>query len=376
MIRVTFLDRGEVRTLVLDEGVIDGFKENLVSRGGRFLAIRSLNPTSWKSIKLSSRRPSPEAWAPWFSAVSRSLKGGIPLDQCLDLLADAAPVPAEVWKIHRAVISGQRFSDALDPVSLGLPDLIPALIRSGEASGDLARGAELAHQTLIDLVSFRRELRARLAYPIVVMGSAGIGLLVLLLKVFPAISGMWTSLGKPPPGKFLIIQVLGWTGVLFLSATAIALSWMIGNTQKAQLVPGFRGIGRHRERSEAWSALSMGLSGGVPLVEALALLGERWGADEIARRIQGGVRPEEALVLWVNDSAGLRAVFMASLRVGDLASGARQVAEGYRDLLHQDLQRIQQWLEPSILILLGTIILGLAWSLFSVLGEMEHGLVH
>lgn len=372
MIRVTLLERGQVRTLELEAEALESFKEGLASRGASILETEVLGRSLWE--RLNTRVPSPEQWAPWFSALSRTLKGGVPLDKSLDLLADAAPMPASVRDLHRAVVGGSRFSEAATKLP-GLPTLIPALLRAGEAAGDLARGAALAHQSLLDLVAFRRELRARLSYPLVVVSAAALALTVLMLKVFPAMAGMWANMGKPLPPRLEVIRIVGWVAVLVLALLGSGIAWLTGGGEGAQRLPGFRSLGRHRARCEAWSALAMALGGGVTLPEALALLGPRWGAPAALEAIRTGIRPEVALAAWVDDAAGLRAVLLASLRIGDLPSGAAQVADGYRELLASDLQKLQRWLEPAILILLGGILMSLAWSLFSIMGEMEHGLV-
>lgn len=371
MIRLTVVDGGLVRTLDLEPGAVEAFRASLESRGGSVLERKSLG----RGLALGWRRPNPEAWSPWFSALARTLKGGVPLDKALELLADASPQPEGTRRIHRAVVGGQRFSASVAEHLEGLPELVPALLKTGEAAGDLARGASLAHRCLQDLVAFRRELRARLAYPLVVVSSSAIALTVLMVKVFPAMSTMWTSLNKPLPGRLQAIRILGWFGIAGLALLALGLGWLMQGSERAQRLPGFRDLGRHRSRSEAWAALAMALGGGVSLLDALGLLGERWGAADMKKALQGGARPEQVLGAWVDDAPGQRAVLLAGLRIGDLAGGAQSAAEGYRELLEQDLQRLQRWIEPVILLLLGAILLGLAWSLFSLMGEMEHGLV-
>lgn len=372
MIRLTVLERGEVLVRLVTREESEAFRQSLEARGGTVLEAHSA-----KRWSIGGRRnPRPEAWVPWFSALARTLKGGVPLHQALDLLAGASPMPSQVGQVARDVLSGRRFSEGVARHLGGLPDLIPSLLRAGEAAGDLARGVELAHRTLRTLAEFRRELQARLAYPLVVVTSSCLAVLVMLLKVFPAMTSMWANLDKPLPSKLTIIHVLGWVGLGVLGLLALGLGWVMGGGEGAQRLPGFRTLGRHRQRSEAWAALAMALSGGVTLPEALALLGNRWGAQSILKEIQQGGRPDMVLASWVDDAPGQRAVLMASLQIGDLSGGAESVAEGYRELLAQDLQKLQRWLEPAVLVLLGSILLGIAWGLFSLMGEMEHGLVH
>lgn len=369
MIELTVLERGEVRTLQVAPESVESLESSLAARGGTVLRrTETKTRRAW-------RQPGPEAWAPWFSALARTLKGGVPLDRALALLAEAAPDAAGVRRVQQAVIGGERFSAALALHLPGLPDLVPALLRTGEAAGDLAEGARLAHRCLVDRATFRQELKAKLAYPLVVVTAASIALSVLLLKVFPALTGMWSNLGKELPLRLHLLRAFGWFGVLALAVLAVGLGWLMAGGEGAMKLPGFRALGRHRLRTEAWSTLSMALGGGLSLHESLVLLGHRWGAPELARAIQSGTRPEEVLGTWVEEAPGLRAVLLAGLQVGDLSGASAAVAEGYREMLEQDLRRLQSWLEPAILLLLGVVLLGLAWSLFSLMGEMEHGLV-
>jgi type II secretory pathway component PulF len=372
MIRLTTLERGEVRTIQLEEVELRSFQESLCLRGGMVLRVERINQS--QSFRLIDSGP--EGWAYWYSALARTLKGGVPLDQALDLLADAAPKRDEARKVHQDIVAGKHFSDSVQTHFRNLPPLVPALLKAGEAAGDLSRGAGLVYQCLQDQASFRRELSARLAYPLVVVSFSALALIVLLLKVFPAMEGMWSTLNKPLPPLLTAMQVFGWVAVLGLICLALGFGWLMGGSEKAQKLPGFKTLGRHRSRGEAWSALSMALGGGVSLIDSLQLFGERWGSRGIKESIQKGERPEVALAIWVDDAPGQKAVLIASLRIGDLAGGAQGVADGYRELLEQDLRALQRWLEPSVLILLGGILLGLAWSLFSLMGQMEHGLAH
>ena len=369
MIDLTILERGEIRTLRVSPDELAALEPSLASRGAAILQRRATRK------RLRAFRPGPETWAPWFSALARTLKGGVPLDRALDLLADAAPDGLGVRQLLQAVVGGQRFSSAVSECLPDLPDLIPALLRTGEAAGDLAEGVRLAHRSLMDRAAFRRELRGKLAYPLVVVSAASIAMVVLLLKVFPALTGMWTNMGQSLPTRLNILRGLGWAGVAVLVLLTLGLGWLMGGKDAAMRLPGFRRLGLHRMRTEAWSALSMALGGGLSLYDALALLGPRWGAEDLARSIQAGCRPEEVLNDWVLGEPGLRAILLAGLRVGDLAGASMAVAEGFRENLDQDLARLQRWLEPGILLLLGSVLLGLAWSLFSLMGEMEHGLV-
>ncbi|GEM_PF-4332387 len=371
MISLTLLDRGEIRTVQLRPEAVEAFEAALRIRGGEVIGRKQVS----RAFFGLRRQTDPAAWAPWFSALARTLQGRVPLDRALDLLADAAPEPENVHRICQDVIGGRRFSESVARNVTSLPELIPALLRTGEAAGDLAQGASLAHRSLLDRAAFRRELRGKLAYPTVVVSAATIALVVLLVKVFPALTGMWTSMGKPLPARLEVLQWTGWIAVALLGTLAFGLGWLMSGGEAAQKLPGFRRLGRHRTRTEAWSALAMALGGGVSLMEAFGLLGDRWQAHELRRAIQVGERPEQVLSAWVEDAPGLNAVLLAGLQVGDLAGASAAVADGYREQLEQDLVRLQQWLEPAILVLLGTVLLGLAWSLFSLMGEMENGLV-
>lgn len=369
MIELTVLERGEVRVLQVAPESLEAFEAHLAARGGSILR------RSERGTNRRWQKQDPAAWAPWFSALTRTLKGGVPLDRALALLAEAAPDPKSILKVQQEVVGGIKFSGAMAKAVPGLPDLIPALLRTGEASGDLAEGTRLAHRSLVDRAAFRRDLKAKLAYPLVVVGASSIALTVLLVKVFPALTTMWSNFGKELPVRLYLLRGFGWVGVGLLLLLTAGLGWLMGGGDGALKLPGFRTLGLHRQRTEAWSALGMALGGGLSLLEALLLLGPRWGAPLLARAIQGGGRPEAILSEWVQDAPGLRAILLAGLQVGDLAGAASAVAEGYREMLENDLQKLQRWIEPAILLLLGAVLLGLAWSLFSLMGEMEHGLV-
>lgn len=166
------------------------------------------------------------------------LGAGISLSEALPSLVLAhaqTPLGPGLSRTDREVRAGQPLSLALQDSGLGLPAYVLALVRAGEASGELARAladavAQMSHERQIS-----QELRNALVYPAVLVVSGVLAVLVIFVGVVPRFAGLLKSTRADVPalsrwiiesGLFVKQHLLGFglgTGGLVLGV-ALALA--------------------------------------------------------------------------------------------------------------------------------------------------------
>src|SRR5215213_9756303 len=140
---------------------------------------------------------------------STMINAGLPLVQALDILATQSENPA-LKDVTRQVVfdveSGNTVADALRKHPNAFSELYVNMVAAGEAGGIL-------DTILMRLAVFMekndaliRKVKGAMIYPAVIMGVAGIAILVLLLFVIPVFESMFASVGMslPMPTRVVI----------------------------------------------------------------------------------------------------------------------------------------------------------------------------
>jgi len=160
-------------------------------------------------------------------------------------LAEALPSLAEAYAAHalgpslagldRDVRAGQRFSEALARSQLGLPPYVVALAEAGEAGGELAGALRDAAVQMEHERRIGQELRNALVYPVVLVLSGVLAVLVIFIGVVPRFASLLKSSRADVPalsravieaGLFVKQNLLafGVGGTALVLITVVALS--------------------------------------------------------------------------------------------------------------------------------------------------------
>src|SRR5688572_702587 len=155
------------------------------------------------------------------------IDAGLPLVQCLDILASQQPKPAfaaVLRDIKNSVEGGSTFSDALRKHPRIFDELFVNLIQAGEAGGILDNILGRLSIYLEKRQKLVRQVKGALSYPTIVfviaMGVMG----VMLTFVIPAFEGMFAEFGGgadalPALTRFMVALSHGF--VTFLPVTLV-----------------------------------------------------------------------------------------------------------------------------------------------------------
>ena len=137
------------------------------------------------------------------------INAGLPLIQCLDLLAkqEGNKLFARVINsIKEDIQGGSTLTDALKKYPMIFDDLFINLMAAGESGGVLDVILNRLSVYMEKAMKLKRKVKGAMTYPITVL-AVSIGVMaILLLKVIPVFKTMFESVGSalPAPTQFLV----------------------------------------------------------------------------------------------------------------------------------------------------------------------------
>ena len=216
-----------------------------------------------------------------------TLHAGVGMGDSLALMAEDEKdtVRSAAWaEMGRKLDSGMTLSTAMREADL-FPVYTVGLVEVGERTGKLeeALAALARYYEQRDQMDWR--IRNALTYPAVLLLLMLVVIVVLLTKVMPVFEGVYASLGGQltglAGGLLKLGQGLSAIMPLLLVLLALVVMFVIvfalsGTVREGVLAfwrrrRGDRGIARRQSDARFAQALSMGLSSGLPLEEAMEL---------------------------------------------------------------------------------------------------------
>jgi type IV pilus assembly protein PilC len=280
-----------------------------------------------------------------------------------------------ISSVRKDVEAGLPLSDSLERHPKVFNQLFVAMTRAGETGGVLDQSLERVAVQLESADSLRRQVRAAMAYPLVVMGfafSVLIALVVFLVPVFvgtfkqfggdlPTITKFTVGLSNAMTGYWWAFIVGGFaTTYAFKKWKATASGIKIWDTFKLRL-PMKIGDIVQKICLARWSrTLSALVSAGVPLLQALEITGKtagNWCIEKAMGEVIDSVRQGGT----ISDPLKAAPVFpgmvshMVSVgeETGAMDTMLSKIADFYEDQVNAAVKQLASILEPVMIILVG-----------------------
>jgi type IV pilus assembly protein PilC len=299
--------------------------------------------------------------------------------------------------VRKDVEAGLSFSDALERHPKVFNPLYVAMARAGETGGILDDALVRTADELEKEDSLRRQIRAAMVYPAVVLTFALIVLLVLVAFLVPVFVGVFKQFGGDLPliTKFTVTLskiVTGYWYLLFLGAVGAVWAfkrWKKSEHGRAQWdrfklrVPFKIGDIVQKVSLARWSrTLSALVSGGVPILQALDITGRTAGntvveaamGDVIESVKRGGTIAEPLTRAPVFPTMVGHMVGVGE-ETGALDGMLTKIAEFYEDQVSAAVKSLTSILEPVMIIvvggMVGFIVVAMYMPLFKVYDQIR-----
>jgi general secretion pathway protein F len=316
------------------------------------------------------------------------LRSGIPLAEALGALVEQLTnvrFKAPVAEVRTAVNEGSSFADALAKHPRLFDDLFVSMVRAGELAGNLDDVLTRLADFLENAQKLKSKILGAMIYPIV-MVVVGIGIMtVLMVKVIPEITSMFSQQGKTLPlnTRMLIAtsNFMGHNILWILIGTVIAIILFLKWIRSKEGRPTW-----HRFVLRVWvvgqlvrtinvgrfaRTLGTMLQSGVPMLRALdtakMIMGNvilQAAIDDAKRAVTEG----DSLASTLKRSGQFPATMIHMVAVGEKAGQLEQmlerVATAYEAEVDTKLTRLTSLLEPLMLVVMGGAV---AFIVFSIL---------
>ena len=320
--------------------------------------------------------------------------GGVPLMSAFTALAaHTENRRLRVVLEHRQedVRRGKALWEALAASPEIFPQLYVNMVKAGEASGQLAAVLSWLADYREQEQARRLQIRAALAYPTLLVVTGMLAIVLLVTLVVPKFSAMYEEFGQALPlPTVVLLAVAGWLAHWgWALAVGLALTWF-GLRHYARTMNGRLKVDRWRLRLPLFGKLliktamsrfarttAILMQGGVPLLDALAIVRDMLGNKELARatdRAREGMREGERFGARLQET-GVFPGFLTHMigigeETGDLRNMLVTVADTYDVEVNATLKSLVSLLEPVIIIsvgaVMGFIILSMLLPIFQI----------
>lgn len=316
------------------------------------------------------------------------IKSGIPLAEALGALVEQVQnvrFKSPLSDVRTAVNEGVSLADALAKHPRLFDELFVSMVRAGEVAGNLDEVLTRLADFLESAQKLKSKVQGAMIYPLV-MVVVGAGIMgVLMVKVIPEITAMFTSSGRTLP---LNTRMLIWSSS-FIGGNIL---WLILGTIAAIFL--FLKWSRSKEGRPTWHrfvlkiptigqlvrtinvgrfARTLGtmLQAGVPMLRSLETAKQIMGNVILQHAIEDAKRAVtegESLAQTLKKSGQFPATMIHMVAVGERAGQLEQmlerVATTYEAEVDAKLGRFTALLEPLMLVVMGGAV---AFIVFSIL---------
>ncbi|MEU7907039.1 type II secretion system F family protein [Actinoplanes sp. NPDC049118] len=321
-----------------------------------------------------------------FSTMTAS---GMSLLRSLSILEEqtaSAPLKRATAEISSDVSGGVSLSAAMAKHDRVFPRLMVAMIRAGEAGGMIDRALEQVANSLEKDTALRGKIKSALTYPAIVLAFTFVMIAAVLIFIVPIFEAMFKNLGGELPGitQFLVdaSHNMWWIGPLFLTVAiggSIAYKRRIRQSESFRLsvdrlklrLPVFGPLLRKLAMSRFSRNLGLLLNVGVPVMQALSVVGETTGNEVIniaMRDVQSAVRDGQPMSSALRRHKVFPEMVTQMIEVGEESGQISQMLDKVADFYDREVDSAAESLtasiEPIMVLVMGSVVGGMVICLY------------
>jgi type IV pilus assembly protein PilC len=305
------------------------------------------------------------------------INSGLPILRALSILAEqtANKLLAEtLTECRNDVEQGSSLSGAMQKHPKVFNDLYVSMVKSGELGGSLDSTLLKVAAMLEREVHLRGKIKSAMTYPVAVVGLVVLIMGAMLLFVVPQFKGIYDQLGGslPLPTRALIAMsdaVKSYWYILALAAVGARFFFRRykatenGRTQVDRLklrLPVFGSLFHKTALSRFSSTLSMLLSAGVPILQALDIVSDTVNNKIISKAVvdvQSSVREGESIAKPLSKHAVFPPMVVQMIAVGEetgqVDTMLTKVAQFYDQEVEASVDALTSLIEPLLIAIIG-----------------------
>ncbi len=325
------------------------------------------------------------------SNLSTMLTAGIPIMEAVESLLDESKgnVRKILLLLKEALNEGRPISEALakapkvfDPVTINL-------IRAAEESGTLETALKDLVGKIKKDIKFRDNLRSSLTYPAFVIGIFFVVLGLVLIFVMPRINKIFSGLRVELPAATKLMMSVSDTllsNYIFILAgigvAVVAVSVLYRLHKRALLnallqLPGFRRLGVHIDLARFCRSLSLLLTAGITISEALELSKAVLTKKSIINAVsamQADVLEGRPISVELRKTKEVPPIMVkmteTAEKSGTLEVMMQEMAGHFENEVSRSLKLITTMIEPVMIVVIGVLVGGMMLAVIAPMYNM------
>lgn len=316
------------------------------------------------------------------------INSGLSLLRALAILVEQtenAPLAKVLAEVRNDVEKGRALSGALARHPRVFPPLMINMVKAGEVGGFLDDTLVSLAENFEDEVALRAKVKSAMAYPTVVLVIAVLAATVMLLFIIPVFGNMFADMGAELPLPTQIMMNLSdWLRVAIVPLIVVGIvftfwwrrhkndRWLREKLDPIRLkVPVFGPLAKKIAIARFSRNLGSMLSAGVPILQALSIVGEASGNIVVERAtddIKDAVRRGRPISAPLAGSPVFPAMVAQMMAVGEdtgaLDTMMKKVADFYDQEVEATTEQLTSLIEPIMIMFVGIIVGGMVITMY------------
>jgi type IV pilus assembly protein PilC len=314
---------------------------------------------------------------------------GMSLLRSLAILEEQTSAPTlkkALGEVRADVAGGVSLSAAMAKHDRVFPRLMIAMIRAGETGGMIDRALEQIAASLEKDTALRGKIKGALTYPVIVLCFTFVLIAAVLIFIVPVFETMFHNLGGQLPA---ITQALvdishnmWWIGPLVLTVViGASLTYKNRRRESAEFrlksdqiklrMPVFGQLFRKLAMSRFSRNLGLLLNVGVPVMQALSVVGETTGNEVInaaMKDVQSAVRDGQPMSSALRRHPIFPEMVNQMIEVGEESGQISQMLDKVADFYDREVDSAAESLtasiEPIMVLVMGAVVGGMVICLY------------
>jgi type IV pilus assembly protein PilC len=322
------------------------------------------------------------------------IDAGLPLVQCLELLAKEEPdkkLAAAVDSVRGDVEAGASLADAMQKRPFAFDALYTNMVAAGEAGGILDTILKRLATFIEKQAKLISQVRSAMIYPIAVLSIAVVVVAIILWKVIPTFTALFEGLNAslPLPTRVVIWMskklIIGFPIAIALGVTVAYLFRRYYSTPNGRMrvdgmllrMPLVGKILRKVAVARFCRTLATLLGSGVPILDGLDITARTSGnavIEAAIKQVRGRIERGETIALPLR-ATGVFPPMVAQMIGAGESTGAldtmlAKIAEFYEEEVDVAVAGLLTILEPALICVLGIIVGGIVISMYLPLFDL------
>jgi len=361
-----FHDKKEVLESIKSSGLVPIYVEEEKNN-----LINEINKNFFSKVKLKQI-------SVFTRQLSTMMNSGLPLTDALSLLKNQMNRGTLMYEILdytlSAVQGGQSLSSGLEKYKKVFSEAYIASVDAGERAGVLDEVMEKLADNLEKQNDFEGKVKGAMIYPAIVVVGMVVVVIVMMVFVLPKLLSMYSDFGADmPTATKILISISNFFGKFWIFIPAVVMGFLsflkVGEKNKKikmkidefkLKIPVMGELTKKNILATSIRTLSMLLSAGIPLVEALKIVANVAENEvylnaffKISERVQKGFSIANSF-----EETGVFPIIVNQMvatgeATGRLDSVLLKVSDYFSSEAEQSVKSLTSAIEPLIMILLG-----------------------